>query len=81
MIFVARSDNKYGQSILNHPNSHIVRADVTCTSGRDKIIKCLEELKRDDILVCNVGSGSSVPPGTEERTDWDKSFEINFLVL
>lgn len=80
VIFVSRSEDRYGQSILNHPNSHIVRADVTCTSGRDQIVKCLEELQRDlDVLVCNVGSGSSVPPGTEERTDWDKSFEINFF--
>ncbi len=30
-----------------------------------------------DILVCNVGSGSSVPPGQETLEEWQRIFSIN----
>jgi 3-oxoacyl-[acyl-carrier protein] reductase len=32
-----------------------------------------------DVLVCNVGSGKSVPPGQESSADWKNSFEVNFF--
>ncbi|NVK18605.1 MAG: SDR family oxidoreductase [Methylocystaceae bacterium] len=31
-----------------------------------------------DILVCNVGSGSSVPPGQETYDEWRRVFDVNF---
>lgn len=30
-----------------------------------------------DVLVCNVGSGSSVPPGAETHEEWLRVFELN----
>ena len=30
-----------------------------------------------DILVCNVGSGSSVPPGQEDFDEWQRVFAVN----
>ena len=30
-----------------------------------------------DILVCNVGSGASVPPGSETQAEWERMFAIN----
>jgi 3-oxoacyl-[acyl-carrier protein] reductase len=30
-----------------------------------------------DILVCNVGSGRSVPPGTETHEEWQRVFALN----
>lgn len=30
-----------------------------------------------DILICNVGNGSSVPPGKENSKDWKKMIDIN----
>ncbi len=39
-----------------------------------------ETVKRQgqiDILVCNVGSGSSVPPGEENLEEWRRVFDIN----
>ena len=30
-----------------------------------------------DILVCNVGSGSSVPPGDETHEEWQRMFALN----
>lgn len=32
-----------------------------------------------DILVCNVGSGKSVPPGEEDFEEWQKMLSINLL--
>ena len=30
-----------------------------------------------DILICNVGSGSSVPPGDESYEEWQRAFALN----
>jgi 3-oxoacyl-[acyl-carrier protein] reductase len=34
---------------------------------------------RIDILVCNVGSGASVPPGSETPAEWRRIMDVNFL--
>jgi 3-oxoacyl-[acyl-carrier protein] reductase len=35
------------------------------------------KLKRLDILVCNVGSGRSLPPGQETAEEWDRVLRLN----
>ena len=35
------------------------------------------KLERLDILVCNVGSGRSVPPGQETPEEWDRVLRLN----
>lgn len=61
-------------------NTIFLKADVTkpkqCKLLIEKIIKMYGRL---DILVCNVGNGSSKPPGKEAIEDWQNMFEINFL--
>jgi 3-oxoacyl-[acyl-carrier protein] reductase len=37
----------------------------------------LEAHQRLDIVVCNVGSGASVPPGQETVAEWRRVFDIN----
>lgn len=32
-----------------------------------------------DILVCNVGSGRSVPPGRENPSEWRRMLDLNFM--
>jgi 3-oxoacyl-[acyl-carrier protein] reductase len=32
-----------------------------------------------DILVCNVGSGASVPPGEESEAEWQRCLEVNLI--
>lgn len=34
---------------------------------------------RLDVLVCNVGSGRSVPPGQESPGEWERVMRLNFL--
>jgi 3-oxoacyl-[acyl-carrier protein] reductase len=35
------------------------------------------KLERLDVLVCNVGSGRSVPPGQETAEEWDRVLRLN----
>lgn len=61
-------------------NSIPIAADITCIKQAKNLIKTVKShTKNIDILVCNVGSGSSVPTGSEKYKDWQKMFNINFF--
>jgi 3-oxoacyl-[acyl-carrier protein] reductase len=52
--------------------------DVTRVDEAHKIVaETLTAFGRLDILVCNVGSGRSVPPGTETADEWQRSLALN----
>jgi 3-oxoacyl-[acyl-carrier protein] reductase len=51
-----------------------VSNNKSCLKLRDYIIKKYGKL---DILVCNVGNGTSVSPGNETEKDWEKMLRIN----
>lgn len=38
---------------------------------------CCDEFGNIDIVICNVGSGTSVPPGSETFEEWQKVFSLN----
>lgn len=38
-----------------------------------------EKLERLDVLVCNVGSGRSVPPGEETPEEWERVLRVNLM--
>lgn len=56
-------------------------ADVGTKEGNEKLALAVKDHFGGnlDILICNVGSGSSVPPGNETEDEWKKSFSINFF--
>ena len=58
-----------------------IAGDVSTIEGINTISKNISTVFQNklDILICNVGSGKSVPPGSEVREDWNKSFETNFF--
>jgi len=58
-----------------------VQADVSTTEGVKLISKKVFEVFQSklDIIICNVGNGKSVAPGTETSEDWQKSFQTNFF--
>lgn len=59
--------------------NHYVVGDVTDIQDCKKIIRSINNNFGElDILICNVGNGSSVKLGTETNNDWTKMFEINF---
>ena len=60
------------------PNSIGIQGDVTKEKDSRSIMERTSELLGDiDILICNVGSGKSVKPGSEKLKEWQRIFEIN----
>lgn len=55
-----------------------VQADVTqADQAQQMVADVIDALGHLDILICNVGSGSSVPPGNENFQEWQRVFAIN----
>lgn len=55
-----------------------VRGDVSKSDqARAVVDQTLSAFGKLDVLVCNVGSGRSVPPGEETRDEWQRVFEQN----
>ncbi|MDV7340796.1 SDR family oxidoreductase [Terasakiella sp. A23] len=53
-------------------------ADVSTPKGAQSVIsQTLSHFGRLDLLVCNVGSGASVPPGQETYDEWQRVFGLN----
>ncbi|MDC0576770.1 SDR family oxidoreductase [Gammaproteobacteria bacterium] len=63
----------------SNSDAHFVSGDVSTEIGAKKVIdEAASILDGLDIVICNVGSGKSVPPGQETQESWTTSFEINF---
>jgi len=61
-------------------NIHSCVADVTVPNDCKHLIeKTIEHWGSIDILVCNVGNGTSVKPGNEDFKEWEKVFLNNFF--
>lgn len=60
------------------PGSIAIAGDVTEANQARRVVgEAVAALGRLDILVCNVGSGQSVPPGTETPDEWQRVFALN----
>jgi 3-oxoacyl-[acyl-carrier protein] reductase len=61
-----------------HSSVHV--ADVTDPAAAAALVQDVEkQWGRLDILVCNVGSGASVPPGQETAAEWSRVMDLNFF--
>jgi len=57
-----------------------VAADVTDPQQCQKLINHIKtKWKKVDILVCNVGDGTSVKPGDETIEEWQRMMQINLM--
>ena len=55
-------------------------ADVTDPAAALALVNDVEkQWGRIDILVCNVGSGASVPPGKETAAEWSRVMDLNLF--
>lgn len=55
-------------------------ADVTDPAAAATLVQEVERRwGRLDILVCNVGSGASVPPGKETTAEWSRIMDLNLF--
>lgn len=56
-------------------------ADVTDPAAASSLVGAVEKRwGKLDILVCNVGSGASVPPGKETAAEWSRVMDLNLFV-
>lgn len=56
-----------------------IAADVSNPPSCQDLVKRTEEqFGKIDVLVCNVGSGRSVPPGQENLAEWNRVLGVNF---
>jgi len=59
---------------------HYCESDVTNPHDCQKLVKdSIEHWGSIDILVCNVGNGSSVKPGNENFEEWNRVLQNNFF--
>lgn len=59
-------------------NTSVHVADVTDPAAAATLVQEVErQWGRLDILVCNVGSGASVPPGKETAAEWARVMDLN----
>jgi 3-oxoacyl-[acyl-carrier protein] reductase len=75
-----------GEDDLKHacaevgPNASWYRADVTDPAAAQAMAQEVERQRGGiDILVCNVGSGASVPPGQETPAEWRRVMDLNLF--
>ncbi|MDD5558622.1 SDR family oxidoreductase [Candidatus Methylomirabilis sp.] len=74
-----RSADALAQAASELPGASFVAGDVTRPEEARRIVaETKTALGRLDILVCNVGSGRSVPPGAESHEEWLRAFAVNF---
>lgn len=60
--------------------SSVHLADVTDPAAAAALVQEVErQWGRLDILVCNVGSGASVPPGKETAAEWSRVMDLNLF--
>lgn len=77
VILTGRTENslKHATEKLKN-NSHFFVGDLTLSTDIEKIEKQYPDI---DVLICNLGSGKSVPVGEENINEWRRVFEINFF--
>jgi len=60
--------------------SVFIQSDVTSSTGAMLLVqKTIDYFGKIDILICNVGSGSSVALGSETYDEWQRVFNLNFF--
>ena len=60
--------------------AHYIPGNVATEEGAKYVVsEAATRLGGLDIVICNVGSGRSVPPGEETLKDWQESFSTNFF--
>ena len=80
VVINARNKDELSIAASSLENCNSVAGDVSIPNDALlTITKAAEILGGIDIIVCNVGSGSSVPPGQESYDEWQRVFAINFF--
>lgn len=80
VVINSRNTDSLKAATKSLSNSYSVVGDISNPEVAHKVIaKSADILGGLDILVCNVGSGSSVIPGSETYLEWQRVFGMNFF--
>jgi 3-oxoacyl-[acyl-carrier protein] reductase len=80
VVVNGRSEDGLHQAQREIGAAAAVAADVSDAKACAKLVNEVERsLGRLDVLVCNVGSGASVPPGQEDPAEWQRMLSINLF--
>lgn len=75
-----RDEQTLTQAQKKIKNSAIIVGDVTKPKEATRVVdEAIQKLGKLDILVCNVGSGRSCPPGSETADEWQRIFDLNLF--
>jgi 3-oxoacyl-[acyl-carrier protein] reductase len=78
VVLNARSESDLASAVASLPGSYAAAGDMTDPASAQCVVsRALAQLGTLDILVCNVGGGSSVPPGHESAAEWQRVFSLN----
>lgn len=74
----SRNSEQLAKAALLLPGSIGLVGDVTRAVDAHRVVsEVVKSFGKLDILVCNVGSGNSVPPGEETPEEWQRIFALN----
>ncbi|MEN9862355.1 MAG: hypothetical protein RLZZ601_119 [Pseudomonadota bacterium] len=74
----SRHSERLTKAVAQLPGSIGLIGDVTRVDDAHRVVnEVVKSFGKLDILVCNVGSGNSVPPGEETPEEWQRIFALN----
>jgi len=80
VVINARNPEELDAAAISLGNCRRVVGDVSNPEDAvNAITSAANILGGMDIVICNVGSGSSVPPGQESYDEWQRVFAVNFF--
>ena len=78
VVLNARGSDGLAVAAAALPGSVAIAGDLALSADAQRVVgNAVDALGRLDILVCNVGSGQSVPPGAETPDEWQRVFALN----
>ena len=78
VVLNGRDADRLAEARTRLPCAAAHAADVRDPAECQRLVReVLAEHGRIDVLVCNVGSGASVPPGQETPEEWRRVLDIN----
>ena len=80
VVINSRNTDELRAAAVSLGNCGSVTGDVSNPQNAlTTITRAAEILGGIDVVVCNVGNGSSVPPGQETYDEWQRVFDLNFF--
>jgi len=78
VILNGRNAEPLGEATVLLEGAIGIQGDVSKPAAAKHIVtEVIRTFGRLDILICNVGSGGSVPPGKETPDEWQRMFALN----